>query len=79
MNSFQCLIIAFQPRDCRFNEIPREHENRARVARPFLPRAGDAIHPALQKRAGSGFETNPQLSRASTLRKRTFRVYISRI
>ena len=34
------------------------NENRARVARPFLPRAGDAIHPALREREGSGFETN---------------------
>ena len=34
--------------------IPNAHENRARVARPFLPRVGDAIHPALRKREGSG-------------------------
>ena len=27
----------------------RAHENRARVSRPFLPRAGDAIHPALRR------------------------------
>ena len=40
-----------------FHCIPNTHENRARVARPFLPRAGDAIHPALRKREGSGFET----------------------
>jgi hypothetical protein len=33
---------------------PSHHENRARVSRPFPPRTGDAIHPALQKREGSG-------------------------
>ena len=48
-SSSQCLIIAFQPRDCRFNDIPREHKNRARVTRPFPLRAGDAIHPVLRK------------------------------
>ena len=31
------------------NDIPLCHENRARVPRPSLPRAGDAIHPALGK------------------------------
>ena len=49
--------MKFQSRDCSFNCIPNAHENRARVARPFLPRAGDAIHPALREREGSGFET----------------------
>ena len=34
------------------------HKNHARVARPFLPHASDAIHPALWKREGSGFETS---------------------
>ena len=38
--------------DYSFNCIPNAHENRARVARPFLPRAGDAIHPALREREG---------------------------
>ena len=42
-------IIAFRSRDCEFNYIPGAHENRARVARPSFPRAGDAIHPALWK------------------------------
>ena len=49
--------MKFQSCDFNFNCIPNAHENRARVARPFPPRAGDAIHPALQKREGSGFET----------------------
>ena len=49
--------MKFQSRDCSFNCIPNAHENRARVARPFLPRVGDAIHPALREREGSGFET----------------------
>ena len=31
------------------NDIPLCHENRVRVPRPSLPRAGDAIHPALGK------------------------------
>ena len=31
------------------NDIPLCHENLARVPRPSLPRAGDAIHPALGK------------------------------
>ena len=31
------------------NDIPLCHRNLARVARPSLPRAGDAIHPVLGK------------------------------
>ena len=31
------------------NDIPLCHRNPARVARPSLPRAGDAIHPVLGK------------------------------
>ena len=31
------------------NDIPLCQANRARVARPSLPRAGDAIHPVLGK------------------------------
>jgi hypothetical protein len=37
--------------------MPSAHTNHARVARPFLPRAGDAIHPALREWEGSGYET----------------------
>ena len=62
MQTYGCPLLhrAFlaTPRDCRFNDIPRTHENRARVARPFSPRAGNAIHPALQKWEGSGFKTS---------------------
>ena len=38
--------------DFTFDCIPFAHENRARVSRPFLPRAGDVIHPALRNRRG---------------------------
>ena len=38
-------------------QIPPENMKTARVARPFPPHAGDAIHPALWKWEGSGFET----------------------
>ena len=45
--------MKFQSCDYSFNCIPNAHGNHARVARPFLPHASDAIHPALQKREGS--------------------------
>ena len=62
--------MKFQSCDHSFDCIPNAHENHARVARPFLPRAGDAIHPALREREGSGFETNDHpLSALSTLLK----------
>ena len=44
--------MKFQSCDYSFNCIPNAHKNRARVARLFLPRAGDAIHPALREREG---------------------------
>ena len=47
--------------DFVFDCIPGAHENRARVSRPFLPRAGDAIHPALREWEGSGCETTYKL------------------
>ena len=50
-------IMKFQSCDYSFNCISNAHENRAQVARPFLPHAGDAIYPVLRKREGSGFET----------------------
>jgi hypothetical protein len=40
--------MKFQSCDYSANCIPNAHENRARVSRPFPPRAGDAIHPALR-------------------------------
>ena len=39
----------------------RAHKNRARVSRPFLPRAGDAMHPALWKREGLGMRLHVNL------------------
>ena len=53
--------MKFQSCDYSFNCIPNAHENCARVARPFLLRAGDAIHPALWEREGSGFEISALL------------------
>ena len=39
----------------------RAHKNRARVSRPFLPHAGDAMHPALWKREGLGMRLHVSL------------------
>ena len=50
-----------------FDCIPGAHENRARVSRPFLPRAGDAIHPALREWEGSGCETIVLVARVALL------------
>ena len=50
--------IAFHSRDWLSNYIPGAHKNCARVSKPFLLRAGDAIHPVLQKREGLGTKLN---------------------
>ena len=63
--------MKFQSCDYSFNCIPNAHENRARVARPFPPRAGDAMHPVLPKREGSGFETKTKQCRHSLFGKFT--------
>ena len=52
--------MKFRLCDYSFICIPNAHENGAIVSRPFPPRAGDGIHPALRKREGTGFETNDQ-------------------